>query len=103
MLDDFDQVTIYEAVTSDGEAGLPQPSPATLSMAEFLEGEPYSAGVAPIAARSTADSGATKLLMGFPSAGTYVEVTLDGLGRISQEVLAAPSHSISRRFFYKDD
>lgn len=103
VLDDFDQVTIYEAVTSDGEAGLPQPSPATLSMAEFLEGEPYSAGVAPIAARSTADSGATKLLMGFPSAGTYVEVTLDGLGRISQEVLAAPSHSISRRFFYKDD
>lgn len=99
----LDQVTIHEAVTSDGEHVLPPEGPVTLDAREFLEGEPYGAGVAPIAAHVTTDSGATKLLMGFPAAGLYAEITVDGLGRITQETLAAPSHLIQRRFVYEDD
>ena len=98
-----DQVIIHEAVTSDGEDGLPQAASVTLDAREFLEGEPYGSGVAPIAAQVTTKSGATKLLLGFPAAGFYAEVTLDGLGRITQETLAAPSHLMQRRFVYEDD
>lgn len=90
-------------MTSDGEAGLPQPTPATLDVDEFIDSEPYNSGVAPIVARSISESGATKLLMGFPSAGTHIEITLDGLGRISQETLAGPSHFMNRQFFYEDE
>lgn len=41
--------------------------------------------------------------MGFPAAGTYVEITLDDLRRISQETLAAPIHLMQRRFDYPTD
>lgn len=97
------KLTVYEAVTSDAEAGLPKPTPITITSREFLDGEPYNSGVAPIAAEVTTESGDTKLLMGFPSAGTYAEVTLDGLGRIVQETLVGPSHLIQRRFDYSGD
>lgn len=103
VMSSLDTVTVYEAVTSDGEAGLPRAEAIKIDAQEFLDGEPYSSGVAPIAAQVTTESGATRLLMGFPAAGTYAEVTLDGLGRITQETLAAPSHLMQRRFDYPTD
>lgn len=103
VMSSLDTITVYEAVTSDGEAGLPRAEAISIDAQEFLDGEPYNSGVAPVAAQVTTESGATKLLMGFPAAGTYVEVTLDGLGRITQETLAAPSHLMHRRFDYPAD
>lgn len=92
--------TVYEAVTSDGEAAPPNPGTGNFTSREFIEGEPYKSGVAPIAAEVTTESGVTKLLMGFPAAGIYAEVTLDGLGRITEETIAAPNHLMKRRFDY---
>lgn len=97
------QFTVYEAVTSDGGTDLPSPAPLTITSREFLESEPYGSGVAPVAAEVTTEAGATKLLMGFPAAGAYAEVTLDGLGRITEETLVAPSHLMKRRFDYSRD
>ena len=99
----LETITVYEAVTSDGEAGVPSATAITIDAEEFLDGEPYNSGVAPIAAEVTTASGATKLLVGFPAAGTYAEITLDGLGRISQETLAARSNLTHRRFDYSNN
>ncbi|WP_051399894.1 CopD family protein [Haloechinothrix halophila] len=68
----------------------------------FLSNEPYNSGVAPIAARVESESGATRLLMGFPAAGTHAEVTLDKRGRITEETLTGPKHVFTRRFLYPD-
>ncbi|MGB3827618.1 MAG: hypothetical protein WA962_02475 [Ornithinimicrobium sp.] len=95
------RITVYESVTSDGGTQLPKPAPINITPHEFLDGEPYNSGVTPIAAEVTTESGDTKLLMSFPAAGTYVEVTLDGLGRIKEETLAGPNHLIKRRFDYE--
>lgn len=103
VMGNLERVTLYEAVTSNGTAGLPQPTPISLSGEEFLDSVPYSSGVAPIAAKITTESGATKLLMGFPAAATYTTVTLDNRGRIIQETLAVPNHLIKRRFEYESD
>jgi copper transport protein len=97
-----EEVTIYEAGTSDSTTDLPPPDVLTLDGATLLAGEPYNAGVAPVAAVVRAEAGAQRLLMGFPSAGVYAAVTLDRRGRISEETLVGPSHVFERRFVYPD-
>lgn len=96
-LNDF---TLYEATTSDTSTARPEPIPLTVDGKLFLSNEPYNSGIAPIAAQTTTASGATRLLMGFPAAGAHASVTLDGLGRISEETLTGPKHLITRRFLY---
>ncbi len=97
------EFTVYEAGTSNTATGMPEPQPLSVDGKTFLSNEPYNSGVAPIAATVESASGATRLLMGFPAAGTHAEVTLDGLGRITEETLTGPKHVFKRRFVYPDE
>lgn len=103
VMEDLDDVTVYEAGTSDTTSGLPEPDVLRVDGDTLLSGEPYNAGVAPVAALVTTDAGAERLLMGFPSAGVYAAVTLDRRGRIAEETLVGPSHVFERRFVYPTD
>lgn len=98
----LDQVTIYEAGTSNAATGLPDPTKLTVSGKVFLSNEPYNSGVAPIAAVSTDPSGRTRLLMGFPASGAHAALTLDGRGRVTEETLTGPKHVFKRRFVYPE-
>ncbi|MGH3433644.1 MAG: copper resistance protein CopC [Thermocrispum sp.] len=96
-LNDF---ALYEATTSDTSTAMPDPIPLTVDGKLFLSNEPYNSGVAPIAAQARTASGATRLLMGFPAARAHASITLDGLGRITEETLTGPKHLVKRRFVY---
>lgn len=98
----LEEFTVYEAGTSDTAIGLPEPQPLAVDGKTFLSNEPYNSGVAPIAAQVESESGATRLLMGFPAAGTHAEVTVDERGRITEETLTGPKHVFTRRFLYPD-
>lgn len=97
-----DQVTVYEAVTSDTTTGLPLPQQLDLNGAFFISQEPYASGVAPIAARISRAGQPVRLALGYPAASTNVALTLDARGRISEETLTDDTHLIHRRFVYPD-
>ncbi|MCV7025627.1 hypothetical protein H7I77_20115 [Mycolicibacterium novocastrense] len=69
---------------------------------QLLSNEPYNAGVAPVAVVVRRESDPTRLLLGFPSAGYFVELGLDGLGRIISETLVGPKVIFQRRLVYRD-
>lgn len=98
-----DAVTVYEAVTSDTSAPMPDPTPLRLSGAEFVATEPYSSGVAPQAAALRQDAQGTRLAVGFPAEGRYAELTLDTRDRIVQETLTDAKHLTRRRFVYAEE
>jgi len=95
-----DTLTVYEAVTSDASAPLPDPVPLQLSAATFLAGEPYSSGAAPLAVALSTGPGAPRLALGFPAERIYVQLVLDREGRIQEETLTDAKHLIHRRFLY---
>lgn len=94
------ELTLYEAGTSDAGGAMPRPRVLQVTGEQFLSNEPYNAGVAPIAARVTDESGRTRLLMSFPASGFYAALTLDSRGRIVEETLTGPKHEFHRRFVY---
>ena len=98
----LNEITIYEAGTSNTATGLPAPTELTVTGKHFLSNEPFNAGIAPIAAVSTDESGRTRLLMGFPASGAHAAVTLDDRGRIVEETLTGPKHVFQRRFLYPE-
>lgn len=102
IMRDVGEFTVYEASTSDTSAGFPEAQPLRVGGELFLSNEPYNSGVAPIAAEVRGESGSVRLLMGFPAALVHAEVTLDGLGRISEETLTGPKHMFKRSFLYPD-
>jgi hypothetical protein len=93
---------VYEAVTSDASRPLPEPEPLKLSGPAFLSGEPYSAGVAPLAVQLSTDAATPRLALGFPAEQIYVLLTLDPQGRIQEETLTDAKHHIHRRFVYRE-
>jgi copper transport protein len=94
------EITVYEAVTSDTSAPWPDPVELHLTGAEFVATEPYSSGVAPQAVVVRADASGSRLAVGFPAEGRYVELVLDPDGRIVEESLADAKHVTRRRFVY---
>ncbi|MEJ7771045.1 MAG: copper resistance protein CopC [Geodermatophilaceae bacterium] len=96
-----DPFTIYETVTSDGAAALPEPQAIAMTGPAFLAGEPYGSGVAPIAVRFDR-GGAVRLSVAFPAEGRTAELVLDEQGRIAEETLTDPKHLVLRRFVYSD-
>lgn len=95
-------ITVYEAVTSDTSAPLPDPVPLQLSAATFLASEPHNSGVAPIAVALPADPAAPRLALGFPAERIYVHLVLDQQGRVQEETLTDAKHLIHRRFLYPE-
>jgi len=96
-----DTLSVYEAVTSDASAPLPDPVPLRLNARTFLASEPYGSGVAPIAVSLPAGPGAPRLALGFPAERIYVRLLLDQQGRIQEETLTDAKHLIHRRFLYQ--
>lgn len=97
---EVEHVTMYETVTSDTTAGLPEPQPIELSSKDFLSLAPYGSGIAPIAARTSGRGEPIRLALGFPAASVTVRFTLDEGGRIVEETLTDAKHLIHRRFVY---
>ena len=98
-------MTVYEQVTSDTTLGRGTTHSIGLSGREFLAGEPYAGGVVPAADLVTGRGGQQVLLLGFPGAGVWAELTLGAHGapyRFAHEVLADPDHLISRGFAYPE-
>lgn len=95
------RLTVYEAGTSEGGIPLPDPYRVSITGADYVDSEPFSAGVAPIAVSLTPRGGNTRLLLGFPASGTFIDLTLDDMGRISDEILASPKYLFRRRFVYE--
>lgn len=100
VMQELDELTVYEAGTSNTATGFPEPTVLTVDGDLFLSNEPYNAGIAPIAAVTTDPSGCARLLMGFPAVGAHAALTLDGLGRVTEETLTGPKHVFTRRFVY---
>lgn len=100
-MEQVDDLTIYEVVTSDGAADLPPATALPISGPAFLGTEPYGAGVAPVAVRSDRD-GAVRLHLAFPAEGRTAELLLDAEGRITEETLTDPKHVVLRRFIYPE-
>ena len=96
------RVTVYEQVTSDTNSPLPEPTPLTLTGAQFLATEPHSSGTAPQIVALPAPAGHTRLAAGFPSENIYAQLTLDRTGRLVDEQLTDPQHLIRRHFTYPE-
>jgi copper transport protein len=97
------QLTAYEQVTSDTSTPMPEPTPLSLTGAQFLSTEPYSSGTAPqIVALPAAAAGQIRVAMGFPAEARYVQLTLDETGRIVDEVQSDPKHLTRRHFTYPE-
>jgi len=98
-------MTVYEQVTSDTARGAGTMRSVGISGPAFLAGEPYAGGVVPVADLVTRRGGQQVLLLGFPDAGTWVELTLGAHGepdRFAHEILVDPDHLISRGFAYPE-
>ncbi|KWX20487.1 hypothetical protein AFM11_30420 [Mycolicibacterium wolinskyi] len=96
------EMTVYESSTSNTSSGFPEPKALDTDGAQLLSNEPYNAGVAPVAVGVRRASEPTRLLLGFPAAGAFAELSLDGLGRIRTETLVGPKVIFQRRFVYPD-
>ena len=95
-------ITVYEQVTSDASHPLPDPTPLQITGAAFLASEPYATGVAPQAVALRTGGGRTRLALGYPAAGQWVQLLLDDHDRIVEEQLSDEHHLIHRRFVYPD-
>ncbi len=93
-------MTVYEQVTSDTALGAGSMHAIRLSGSQFLAVEPYAGGVVPVAGLVTGSGGQQVLLLGFPDAGTWAELTIGAHDRFTHEILADPDHLISRGFAY---
>ncbi len=100
-MEQVDELTVYETVTSDGTAEQPPPTELPISGPTFLGTEPYGAGVAPIAVHSDRD-GTVRLHLAFPAEARTAELLLDEDGRIVEETLTDPKHVVLRRFIYPE-
>lgn len=94
------RLAVYETVTSDTTAGLPEPNRLDLAAGFFRSQQPYSDGTAPIAVRTSPLGAVARLALGYPAASLNVELTLDDRGRIIEEILTAPEHLVTRRIIY---
>jgi copper transport protein len=95
-------MTVYEQVTSDTALGVGSKDSAGVSGSQFLAVEPYAGGVAPVADLVTRRGGQRVLLLGFPDASTWAELTIGAGDRFTHEVLADPDHLTSRGFAYPE-
>lgn len=98
VMSGVEAMTLYETGTSDGESDLTAPYRIRISGADYLDSEPFGSGVAPVAVSAPSPGKTTRLLLGFPSAGIFVDLTLDERGRITDETLVSPKHLFRRRF-----
>jgi len=89
-------------VTSDTSTPLPAPTPLHLTGATFLATDPYATGVAPQAITLATTAGQTRIALGYPAAGLWVQLVLDTNNRMIEEQLSDDSHLIHRRFVYPD-
>ncbi len=98
-------MTVYEQVTSDTALGAGATHAIGVSGRQFLAGEPYAGGVAPVADLVTGSGGQRMLLLGFPGDGIWAQLTLgahDAPGRFAHEILVDPDHLTSRGFAYPE-
>jgi copper transport protein len=98
-------MTVYEQVTSDTALGRGTTNTIGASGRQFLASEPYADGVVPVADLAAGSGGQQVLLLGFPDAGIWAELTLgahDALDRFAHEILVDPDHLISRGFAYPE-
>jgi copper transport protein len=98
-------MTVYEQVTSYTALGRGTTHAIGISGRQFLAGEPYGGGVAPVADLVTGSAGQQVLLLGFPDDGSWAELTLDAHDapdRFAHEILVDPDHLISRGFAYPE-
>jgi copper transport protein len=95
-------MTVYEQVTSDTALGPGTPHSVSVSGQEFLSAEPYAGGVVPVADLVAGSGGRWVLLLGFPDASTWAELTIGAGDRIAHEILVDPDHLISRGFAYPE-
>ena len=100
VMNAVEEMTIYEASTSDSSAGLPKPMVLDTDGPQLMSNEPYNTGVAPVAVAVRRHGEPTRLLLGFPAAGAFVDLSLDRLGRIITETLVGPKIIFQRRVVY---
>ncbi|MDA8318980.1 MAG: copper resistance protein CopC [Actinomycetota bacterium] len=101
-------MTVYEQVTSDTALGPGAIHAIGISGPQFVAGEPYAGGLAPVADLVTGTGGQQILLLGFPGDGIWAQLTLgarhtpyqDAGDLIAHEILTDPDHLISRGFSY---
>lgn len=93
-------VTVYETVTSNTGAATPEPNRLDLDTDFFLAQEPFADATAPIATRTSDTEAPVRLALGYPAASLNVQLTLDGQGRIAEELLTDPKHLVTRRLVY---
>lgn len=97
------EFTIYETVTSNTADPEPEPTPLTMTGAQFLPLQPYAAGVAPqVVALPSRPGDNLRLALGFPAEARYAELTIDPGGRIIEEVQTDPKHLTRRHYIYKE-
>ncbi|WP_330473456.1 copper resistance CopC/CopD family protein [Terrabacter sp. C0L_2] len=95
-------LTVYEAVTSDASAGLPEHQRLRMTGRFFVSQEPYADGSAPVSTQISQPGEPVRLALGYPAAHISVTLTLDAAGRISEETLTDATHLIHRRFVYPE-
>ena len=98
-------MTVYEQVTSDTALGAGATHAIGVSGRQFLVGEPYAGGVAPVADLVTSSGGRQVLLLGFPGDGIWAQLTLgahDAPDRFAHEILIDPDHLTGRGFAYPE-
>ncbi len=99
-------MTVYEQVTSNTRLGAGNAHSIGVTGRTYLASEPYTGGIAPVADLVTGQG--RRLLLGFPDAGIWAELTL-GAPRApfrfarflpAHEILTDPDHLTSRGFSY---
>jgi copper transport protein len=96
------ELEVFEAVTSDARAPLPEPTRLQLDGEFFLASEPYGSGEAPLAVVTSRGNGPVRLALAFPAERRHATLTLDERGRIVEETLVDPKHVVRRHFVYRD-
>ncbi len=104
-MSEIPELTLYEQVTSNTNAGLGEEVRLKVTGQELLDSDPYGSGVAPTVVVPGRDEGAGETVMSVahPGEGTYVRLTLDHDGRIVRETLTAPNHLTTRTIVYPED
>jgi len=95
-------ITVYETVTSDTTGRRLDPTRLEIWGEFFLGQEPYAAGTAPQARRTSRPGEPVRLALGYPAASINVLLALDAHGRITEETLTDAKHLVVRRFVYRD-
>jgi copper transport protein len=93
-------VTVHESVTSDTAGPPPVIATHTLSGADFVSVEPYSAAAMPVATVVGHDAGGTELAFAMPAQGYYFALRVAANDRVVGEVITTPEHLYTRTFDY---